>query len=740
MKRKTRLILVMLIMGFVTPGLATTFSAWSDQRITLFGDPDLSKLYIGGGGALMPSFGGGWTLFVSVNLTTPNPSSIKFYVNNPPYTPGVAPVQAFLYGKDTWIIDFPFQRGTPYTIFVGVTYPEKMGVYTCGTWSGRWDFLLGTELSQLQKVSDQTVDTLVIAPLPPGNINTVINGDTLAGGIRAHPNRVYELKRGLVYQVSEPMRINGSLTIIDSGATTTRPPVLAPQILSDNSSVDHFFELNGKGSTVTMKNLYLTNFRADGSIYGWDDCIRINADSIKLTLRGDIFDGFDHTVLMLAGQWDKMLVTDCTFRNEMHNSSYFGGGSLLSNSHTAMDTTIFVNNTFFCNNSYIWSVRGYCPNAVFSHNTLVLGTVNPFLTQVAQNIRMENNVFYAMHSYGGIPDHVINSWFLNYPDTASSSIIQARTYDTTSTWYYVWGDSGNAIPGPEVYVGDGGTGNVKVTAAMVNPSSRLFHLRHNDYFWPQSLYTFYTQYNDTVKTTDTVQVPNMTTSEVNKVLLRRLYLPRWISQYTLYAIGQMKKNGADVDTSGNLNVDPQFNTDITNQFNKLLSYVGKIASNKLDTAWYYNPTNGSLYPPAWPLVENLAYTNTSLQNAGTDGYALGDLNWFPTQKVAWLAAGGLALGVQKVPIQVPDKFELSNNYPNPFNPSTDVRVSLKTAGVISLNVYNVLGQLVKVIDQGYRPAGVYIYNINMDNFASGVYFYSLRQGSNSVTKKMLLLK
>ncbi|MGB9592380.1 MAG: T9SS type A sorting domain-containing protein, partial [Candidatus Kryptoniota bacterium] len=65
---------------------------------------------------------------------------------------------------------------------------------------------------------------------------------------------------------------------------------------------------------------------------------------------------------------------------------------------------------------------------------------------------------------------------------------------------------------------------------------------------------------------------------------------------------------------------------------------------------------------------------------------------------------------------------------------------LNNAGIMSLKIYNVLGQLVKVVDEGYKPAGTYIYNINMDNFGSGVYFYTLTQGSNSITKKMILMK
>ncbi len=65
----------------------------------------------------------------------------------------------------------------------------------------------------------------------------MINGDTLAGGVRAHPNRVYKLRRGSVYQITAPMNINGPITIIANDSAGIRPPVLAPAILVDNSSV-----------------------------------------------------------------------------------------------------------------------------------------------------------------------------------------------------------------------------------------------------------------------------------------------------------------------------------------------------------------------------------------------------------------------------------------------------------------------------------------------------------------------
>lgn len=589
----------------------------------------------------------------------------------------------------------------------------------------------------------QTADTLRIYPsTTPGVVNDVINSDTLAGGVRAHPNRVYVLSHGAVYQQTEPFKIDGNVTIVGNDTTAgLRPPVLAPAILSDNSSIDHYFDLNGKGGDVTLKNIYITAFRADGNALGWSDGIRMNADSVDLTMDGVIFDGFTHTALQLGGQWNKMLVENCVFRNDMHSSSYFGGGAFLSNGNVDMDTTVWVNNTFFCNNSYLWSIRGYCPVAVFSHNTVVYGTVNPFLMRQGQIMNLDNNLFYAVHSYGGIPEQTITAWFLNYPDTASTSIMRLRTHDSTSYWSNLWG---GAITGPEVFIGTGGTGNRQVVDQDVALAGRHVSVRNNSYFWPTALWNFIKAYNDTVTQSDSVDIPVYGNPNGGKALMvRKLYYPTWWSNYAKYTIAKIDSQGGVVDTSGNIYADPGFSTNINNQMDSLDAYILKIADNTLDHPWYYYPSSGKLYPPTWPLPENLAYSNTTLQSAGRDGYAVGDLNWFPTQKAAWIAAGGMSqaiTGVKTVPSKVPTKFVLSNNYPNPFNPSTAIKVSLKQAGVISLTVYNVLGQIVQVVDQGFKPAGEYLYNVNMDRFASGVYFYTLRQGTNSITKKMLLLK
>lgn len=265
-------------------------------------------------------------------------------------------------------------------------------------------------------------DTLTVLPTPAGNLNTIISGDTTANGDRAHPKRVYRLRRGSIYQVTDPMRINGNITIIANDSAGIRPPVLAPAVRLDNTSVDHFFDFVGRASSVVMSNLYMLSQRSDNNWLNWSDCIRVGAENVSLTLRGVIFEGWSSKCIV-PSYWMKADIQDCVFKNHQNTGAWFGGSIFFGPGNMCLDTTLFINNTLIANNAYMIDIRGYCPRAVFEHNTCVYGVVNPFLTRQATNVHIKNNIFYALHAMGGNPDHVINGWFLNNPDTGSSSII-----------------------------------------------------------------------------------------------------------------------------------------------------------------------------------------------------------------------------------------------------------------------------------------------------------------------------
>ncbi len=89
---------------------------------------------------------------------------------------------------------------------------------------------------------------------------------------------------------------------------------------------------------------------------------------------------------------------------------------------------------------------------------------------------------------------------------------------------------------------------------------------------------------------------------------------------------------------------------------------------------------------------------------------------------------------------VPAQYELLQNYPNPFNPSTTIRFSLPKQTQLKLNLYNMLGELIKTIAEGTYEAGNYKVTFNASDLPSGMYVYRIESSDFVQTKKMMLLK
>ena len=97
---------------------------------------------------------------------------------------------------------------------------------------------------------------------------------------------------------------------------------------------------------------------------------------------------------------------------------------------------------------------------------------------------------------------------------------------------------------------------------------------------------------------------------------------------------------------------------------------------------------------------------------------------------------------------LPEKFILYQNYPNPFNPSTKIKFTIpdviasetKQSQQVTLKVYDVLGNEITTLVNEEKPAGEYEVEFDGKGLPSGIYFYTLRAGTFSETKKMILLK
>ncbi len=105
------------------------------------------------------------------------------------------------------------------------------------------------------------------------------------------------------------------------------------------------------------------------------------------------------------------------------------------------------------------------------------------------------------------------------------------------------------------------------------------------------------------------------------------------------------------------------------------------------------------------------------------------------------ASSGIPTYIFQSDISLPTSFALSPNYPNPFNPTTNIRFELPQSAEIQLVIHNSIGAVVTRIHMGNLTAGVHIRTLNMSSFASGMYLYSLyADGAPILTRKMTLLK
>jgi hypothetical protein len=94
----------------------------------------------------------------------------------------------------------------------------------------------------------------------------------------------------------------------------------------------------------------------------------------------------------------------------------------------------------------------------------------------------------------------------------------------------------------------------------------------------------------------------------------------------------------------------------------------------------------------------------------------------------------------KTIINIPTEYNLSSNYPNPFNPSTIINYAIKDAGLVSIKVYDVLGAEIATLVNETKEAGEYDVEFNASELPSGVYIYTLQTGDFISSKKMILMK
>ncbi|MCZ7609342.1 MAG: T9SS type A sorting domain-containing protein [Ignavibacterium sp.] len=137
-------------------------------------------------------------------------------------------------------------------------------------------------------------------------------------------------------------------------------------------------------------------------------------------------------------------------------------------------------------------------------------------------------------------------------------------------------------------------------------------------------------------------------------------------------------------------------------------------------------------------TERIDLSFSTTINSGNRAYILKTVGRYETDTTFVAKQNNLAK-LNEQPI-VPTENKLYDNYPNPFNPSTIIKYSLKDDGKVSLKIFNSLGEEVRTLVNEIKPAGNYEVEFNASELPSGIYIYNIQAGEYISSKKMVLLK
>lgn len=549
-------------------------------------------------------------------------------------------------------------------------------------------------------------DTLDVYANGP-TLDLIIGSDTTSNGAQAHS--VYRLvSLDTTYLFDATITVKSDFTIIGVlDEATGRPPCVQPDVLSDNSVPGILFTIAGNGTNAVFKDLYLLGIAINNTVnYGAGQAIQVSADSVRLVADNVVFEQWSQFAIGYAGSWDKFFITNCKFRNMTTLPNQYYVGELLRNENYIgafpTDSIVIKYNTMLCVSGYATAATGGIVNYYeFSHNNIVYTFKNPFFLDRMTNAKFNNNIFYSNY-VGGQNKTEYGGWDSFTPNTGPSIITMGPLDSLTAS----------------ILLGHPATGAGDPAAEVL----RNVEVKNNVYFWHPDIISFWTAWNDTAH-------------------IDSIYTPEWMNPSTAAMFADDTNYPGFVD-EGNQNVDPGFGPSIeavlqpgTGSNVGLLEWFKAVREGTGTTELYgYQLTQVGTeadWVPAWPLPEaaDMAYTNSSLKTGATDGGPIGDPYWF----------SGVT-GVEKIDNTVPAKYDLSQNYPNPFNPSTVINYSIPKSGLVTLSVYNLLGQEVATLVNEQQAAGSYKATFNASQFSSGVYFYTLKSNSITLTKKMILLK
>jgi len=113
---------------------------------------------------------------------------------------------------------------------------------------------------------------------------------------------------------------------------------------------------------------------------------------------------------------------------------------------------------------------------------------------------------------------------------------------------------------------------------------------------------------------------------------------------------------------------------------------------------------------------------------------------FDPSNMIVIKTASLTMGINENGTTTPDRYELHQNEPNPFNPVTNINYDIPKNSFVKLVVYDLLGKEIKTLVNENKTSGRYSVSFNGLNLPSGVYLYRLETDNFTDVKKMLMIK
>jgi len=580
-------------------------------------------------------------------------------------------------------------------------------------------------------------DTVVVrsAQDMQGRANTLLNAIELDDNVPE--GRVYELKRGGLYwqnrDLSTPadrmLRVVGEdYGLMVQADDEAGPPIIARvEEEGDMFALDQIFINND----FLLKNVYATT--GSPGEYQHFTLMTANASDITITLE-NVYMEHNNWVFVQSNDYpnNRIHISDSYFVNMSGNPCRRDGG-VYDNVANPTDEIIVENSTHVMAEGMQYKFRDFPVNrAFFNHNTFVNVAGQLFTTIGFQiNWTVVNNLFINANTQGytpgldlgetdqdGLPHGIIN---VNHLEGGTN--INGQPYSVN-----------------EAYLPDG-----------FEDADRMILVDRNGVFWDERL-------DDIVDQLIAQQV-NGTTDWYSQMITmneRTADIFADNDRYPLLTEGEWIFGG-----------DPGFVEDMglmTDGVDDIVQYsinAGDAGNASTLPKWRHpdNPAADNYIWPDWPVPVDLSYTNDAYTSAALGGYPLGDLNWWPAEKAAWLLEkdelyaeleaalqeGRVPTSVEEIGGQIPSTLELSQNYPNPFNPTTQIRFSLPEQANVRLEIFDVTGRRVTTLINEHMQSGNYTVNWDATDrsgrsVTSGVYIYRLQAGDMVESKRMMFLK